>query len=320
MKKMWNQVTLSGFLYSHSLKTGVTGKTAKNPDMNYITGMISVATDAALTNIVDIRYSFVPERNDKGANPLYSVLNKIIKGELGTIMGDNLTVETAVKLSINTSFNLNEYYTTDATGNEVLSSRLVNEGGFVHVVKKLDDSIDKRNLFDVDMLVNKIRVVDGDPEAGTNDKVELEGYIFNFKNNLLPTTFIAELPAAINYFSSLEVSQKKPKLIHLKGRQASLVVVKKQVEENAFGGEAFVREVKSFRKANLIHWAGKEDYDISEDSTVLTPEDIKTGLANREVYLSEMKARRTAYLASKNGGTVTTKAPVSDIDDSAFDF
>lgn len=308
MVKTKNRVTLSGYLYRHNLADKVAGPNAKVPGQKYIEGSISIATDDELTNIVDIYYRYVTPTNSKGDNPLYGTLSKILHGELLTVMGSDK--DTSAKLSASTSFALNEFY-SDASGQETLVSTKRNENGFLHVINVLPDSIDQRNLFDVNMLVTNVREVEGDPDKGITDKVIVKGCIFDFRGAILPVEFSATTEASINYFLSLEVSPKAPIYTQLRGRELSTVVISRREEEGAFG-ESFVTETRSSKKDCVIHWASKEPLRLDDDGC-FTTEELKKLMADREMHLAELKSRRDAYKASK----ATTAV---DNDDDGFSF
>ena len=88
-KKFVNETHIEGYLYEHALERKVSGEKSKNPGTEYIRGSISIATDDAMTNIVSIFYSYVAPTTSTGkTNNVYTVLNNIVDGVYGTVMGD----------------------------------------------------------------------------------------------------------------------------------------------------------------------------------------------------------------------------------------
>jgi len=313
--KMFNKVTLSGYLYEHSLEEKVTGPNSKNPGTHYIAGDIGIATDENCTNIVKVHYSYVTPTNAKGANPLYSTLMDIIKGIHKTVMGDGK--ENAFKVQADTQLALNEFY-TERDGEQVYVGAKRNEGGFLHAKQFLSDKVDDRNLFDIDMIITNVRHVDADEERGMPDKAVLKGCIFDFRKAMLPVEFSVTNATAIDYFEGLEVSSKAPVFTHLKGRQISEVIKRTIVEEGAFGEDS-VKEIENTRKDFVIHWAAKEPY-LWDDESTITVTEFKEAIANLEVRKAEVKARSDAYRAQKATGTTTTPTVKAKKADDGFDF
>ena len=296
MKKMINSTHIEGYLYESNLESKVTGETSKKPGTAYITGTLSIATDEDLTNIVPVHFTYVTATYGNGnkEDPRFNLFSKIISGELKSVMSAGK--DAAVKLKIDSAIDLNEFY-TDRNGTKELISAKRNEGGFVHVVTQLNPKEEDRNTFKVDMLITNVRVLEEDPEKGTTEKGIIKGCIFNFKNAILPVEFSATNKAAIDYFVGLEASSKQPVFTEIRGRQVSETIVKKLVEESAFG-EASVREVTNSRKDWVVNWAKSEPYAWDDESTI-TAQELKSAIADREVTVASIKKRQEEYEASK---------------------
>ena len=293
-KKFVNESHLEGYLYEHDLTVKESGKNSKVPGTVFISGTISIATDNAITNIVPIHFTYVTATTSKGGNnATFKVLKDIIDGTLKTYMEDK---DKAVKLRVDSALNLNEFYTTKDGKEELVSARR-NEGGFVHIADSLDEDENKRNTFKCDFLIHNARRVEADEEKNTPEKMIIKGHAFDFRNSILPMEFTVLNPAAMDYFESLEASPSNPILTNFWGQQISETVVKRIVEESAFGSD-YVREVKNNRKDFVITGALKVPYEFGDES-VMTADELKELLAAREVYVADIKKRQEEYEASK---------------------
>jgi hypothetical protein len=306
-KKMINTTHIEGLLYEHKLELRESGPKSKNPGTKFIMGTIDIATDDACTNVVSIHFTYVTEKTAKGStNATFTTLMNIIEGKFGSVMehGQNK----AVKLRIDSALALNEFY-TERNGTEELVSAKRNEGGFVHVADSLNEDETVRNTFKCDMLITGVKEVEADEEKGLPAKAIVRGAIFDFRNSLMPIEFSAVNPNAIKYFVSLDASNANPTFTCVWGRQVSETIVKKIVEESAFG-EASVREVKNTRKDFVITGASKETYMWDEEG-VLTAAEVAEMVAARETYLATMKQRQEEYKAQKAAEAATPAAPAA---------
>lgn len=309
MKNMINRTHIEGTLYEHDLQKRVTGENSKNPGTEFIMGTVSIATDNAKTNIVPVHFTYVTATTAKGnANATFTVLNDIIEGKLGSIMGGSTT---PASLRIDSAIGLNEFY-TDRNDTEELVSAKRNEGGFVHTTPTVAEDEKTRNTFEADMLITNVRVIEEDEERKLPAKAIIKGAIFDFRKSLLPVEFSATNPNAMAYFEGLGASDKEPVFTRVKGRQVSETITRTITEESAFG-EPSVREVTSSRKDWVVTWAQGDPY-VWDDESTITAAELTEAMANREVYLAGVKQRQDEYKASK--GQATTAAPAK----AAFNF
>ena len=309
MKKTVNTTHIEGLLYEHDLQIRESGPNSKNPGTVFIMGNVSIATDDKQENIVQVHFSYVTATTSKGnANATFGVLKDIVEGKLGTVMDRG--VEGAAKLRIDSAIGLNDFY-TDRNGEETLVSAKRNEGGFVHTVASLAEDEKTRNTFKCDMLITKTKRIDADEERKTPEKLEVSGYIFDFRNALLPVTFSALNPNAMDYFEGLDASSKNPTFTQVWGRQVSMVSVRQIVTESAFGDDE-VREVTNTRRDFVITGAAKNPYDWDDEAT-LTAAEMNEKMAERETYLATVKQRNDEYKASRNtASAVPTAAPSNE--------
>ncbi len=309
MKNMINRTHIEGTLYEHDLQKRVTGENSKNPGTEFIMGTVSIATDNAKTNIVPVHFTYVTATTAKGnANATFTVLNDIIEGKLGSVMGGSTT---PASLRIDSAIGLNEFY-SDRNGAEELVSAKRNEGGFVHTTPTVAEDEKTRNTFEADMLITNVRVIEEDEERKLPAKAIIKGAIFDFRKSLLPVEFSATNPNAMAYFEGLGASDKEPVFTRVKGRQVSETITRTITEESAFG-EPSVREVTSSRKDWVVTWAQGDPY-VWDDESTITAAELTEAMANREVYLAGVKQRQDEYKASK--GQATTTAPAK----AAFNF
>ena len=299
MKKTRNNYHCEGLVYQHNLQLKTAGPNAKTPGVEFIQGSIQVATDEDCTNIVEIYYPYVTALTSaKKENQSYLVLANLINGTFGTVMGAGK--DKALKVRIDTQIALNDFY-SDRSGQEELVSVKRNEGGFIHTTGPWASDDAGRNQFDVDMVITGFRRQEEDPDRGLPEKGIVKGCIFNdFRKTMLPVEFSITSSQGMDYFEGLEVSSSNPVFTRVKGQEISETIVRKIVEESAFG-EPSIREVKNTRKDYVITWTPKDAY-LWDDESTITAEELKNMIADREVYLAQLKDNREQWKANRGNG------------------
>lgn len=316
MKKTINNTHIEGYVYEHKLDLKVSGEKSKNPGTEFINGTLSVATDDDMLNVVQVHFTYVTETTAKGKpNATYQVLKAIIDGKVGSVMEHGK--ENAGKVRIDSAIGLNEWYDTRTQGNPLVSQKR-NEGGFVHQVSELCDP-KARATFETDMLITGTTRMEADEERGTLDRVVVKGYIFDFRNALLPVEFVVDgsgmKPEFVEkgkaYFEGLEASEKTPIFIKVQGVQVSQTVTRRTEEEGAFG-DVSVKETKSSYRNFAINWAAQQAYEFDSEDTILASE-LAEKMAQRELTLADIKKRQEEYQESRGNamtsGSPTTAAP-----------
>ena len=310
MKKMLNTVHIEGYVYQlgeangrNMLEKKVTGERSKNPGTEYIGGTIQIAVDEDGLNVIPVHFSYVTATTSKGsANATFNALSKIINGPTWVANGK----EQAVKVKIDTALALNDFY-VEENGEDKLVSSKIHEGGFVEIVSTLDPELEKRNTFKVDMLITAMNNIEANPEKNIpEDYATLRGAIFNFRNEILPMEFNLRNPKGILFFESLNIDPTNPAFITVWGAINCQTIVTTQVEESAFGAAA----VRTFEKKNrewLVCGSKPEVMDFG-DEAVLTENEVKEALANRQVKLAEAKKQRDEYKANKTPAATATVA------------
>lgn len=305
MKKTMENVThIEGILYEHNLESKVSGPNSKTPGTPFISGTISIATDDALTNIIQVHFTYVTPTTSKGsANATYTLLQNIIDGLVGTYMKDG--ADKAAKLRVDSAIGLNEFY-SDRNGKSELVSTKRNEGGFVHLTNTLAEDEKVRNTFKCDMVITGVTHIDGDEEKKLPEKVIVKGAIFDFRKALLPVEFSATNPGAMAYYEGLGASNSEPVFTKVWGRQVSETIVREIREESAFG-EDNVREVQTTRKDFVITGGAKDPYPW-DDEEFLTAKELTDAMTQRQTYLATIKQRQDEYKAAKNA-SIAAPAP-----------
>ena len=308
MRKPINKEHVEGRVYEHNLaiKT-VQNRDSANFGKEFIGGTLDIATDDDCLNVVTINFTYVTETTAKGTkNDTYAALKTIIESGK-TVEIDGKDAATMVK--VDTALGVNDFY-TNRNGQDELVTAKRNEGGFVHIVNKLGDSA-TRSTFEMDMLINGTRLVEANEERNIPaDYLVVKGAVFNFRNAILPVEFIVKNAGGIKYFESLEASASNLVFTKVWGTINSETIVTKREEESAFG-EAAVKEYERKIREWIITGTAKETYEIGDEQSGITADEIKKALADREVYLADVKKRQDEYQASKNTTTTTASAGVT---------
>ena len=315
-KNMINNTHIEGYLYEHNLEKRETGANSKKPGTEYISGTIGIATDENMNNVVQIHFSYVTAVTSKGKpNNTFNTLQAIIDEKMPSVMGAGK--DSAARLRIDSAIALNEWYDSRTEGNPLISTKR-NEGGFVHqmtMAERLNEKEEARATFDCDILLTKATRVEANEERHLPEKVVLKGYIFDFRKAILPVEFSVTNPGAMNYFEGLDISNKNPCFTRVKGEQISRTIEREIREESAFGDDD-IRTVRSSQRDFVVTWAQKEPYAWDDEETLLGTE-VEKAVADREVYLADMKKRQDEYQATKNNALAQ---PAATVKKDGYDF
>ena len=321
--RLLNSTRIEGILYQHNLELKVSGPNSKKPGTEFISGTIDIATNDKKTNIVPVHFTYVTAVTASGKeNATFTTLKNIIDGKIGCYtnpeVGDN-----AAKLRVDSAIGLNEFY-SDRSGAEELVSVKRNEGGFVHVAQSISENENQRSTFEADVVIVGVRereaVEDDSGNVTSPAKAIIDGRIFNFRKEMLPVTFSAINPKAIDYFVGLEASPKNPVFTKVRGQIVSEQITRYIHEESAFGEDS-VREVQSSNKDYVVTWAASEPYEFGLEETI-TFADLKTAAQARENTLAELKQRRDEYKASQGNaiGNTSTRGTMAAPRDEEYNF
>ena len=316
MKKMINTEKIEGRVYQHNLvKKTVQNSASTNFGKEFISGNLEIAVDEEGFNIIPVHFTYVTETTSSGSkNSTYTNLDKIINDGKTWIANGK---DEATKVRIDTALAVNDFYTQD----DRLVSTKVNEGGFVTIESELGLE-NERNTFTTDILITNATRVEPDPDKNiTEEYLVLKGAIFNFRNALMPVDFIVRNKDGMDYFEDLGASESSPVLTKVWGRINCNSISREEREETAFGEES-VRTIERKVKEWVVLGTSKVPYDFG-DEAVLTVDEVKKAIQDRELMLADTKKRSDEYRASKNTGTAsesTTAATVAVASKGTFNF
>lgn len=316
MKKMVNEVHCEGYLYEHDLALKVSGPTSKKPGTEFISGTISIATDEACTNIVEFHYTYVTAVTSTGKqNFNFARLKDIIDGNTKTVMADGK--ENAAKVQISSAIGLNDFY-TEQNGNWNLVSTKRNEGGFIRIIGEVNDS--KRNYFKTDMVITKAVRLEENEERGLPERMTLSGVCFDFRGSILPVEFTMYLKQGMDYFEGQEISGNNPLCTEVRGEIVNTTVIKREVEESAFG-EPVIRETPTTKREYVATSCSLNPFEWDSDEFI-TAEELKKLVADRETYLAEVKQRAIEWKEQRAIQNVTpaTSAAKPAASNGGFNF
>ena len=309
-----NKERIEGRVYEHnlSLKT-VQNEKSDNFGKEFINGTLDVATDDEGLNIVQIRFTYVPPVFGKSGkkNNTFDVLKKIIESGK-TVLTDGFNDATIVR--VDTALGVNDFY-TERNGEETLVSAKINNGGFVNILGNATQlsPVEKRNVFEVDMLITGTQMVEADEEKNIKeDYLKVKGYVFDFRKAILPVEFVVKSKGGIDYFESLEASKQNPTFTKVWGNISSQTIVTKREEESAFGEPSVTEYTRTLREW-VITGTSRADavYPIGDEEAGITSADVEKAMQDREVYLAEIKKNAEDYKAKKNESSASETATAS---------
>lgn len=303
MRKNVNTEHIEGRVYQHTLELKtVQNKESANFGKEYIQGAVEVAVDDAGLNIIPVNFVFVTETTKKGGkNKTYSELQKVMDGKTWIADGP----EAATMVSIDTSLALNDFVAADGT----MVSQMINQGGFLTVVSKLQDE-SLRNTFKTDIVINNIMRVEADPDKNIpEDYVKIRGAVFNFRNDLLPVEFAVRTPGGMDYFEGVDITPSEPLYTCVWGRINFKTISTAVTEESAFGEAAVTTRDKKVKEWTITG-ATRVPHDFGDDN-IMTAEELTQAMQNRQVLLADIKKRREEYQASQAAAPTAFSAPAA---------
>ena len=318
MKSKWvNKVNIQGYVYDkgegrRELQKRVTGENSKNPGQEYIQGELNIATDDNATNVVTVWFQYVaptyPARGDKPErpNPTFQTLETIINN--ATTFKEVGKAATTVRIDAN--IGLNDWYNNDG---ELVSNKRI-EGSFAHLMNSAEKIADRAATFEADMVISS--AAEREMENEEDNYVNLNGYVFNFRNDVLPITLTIRNEAGMKYF----LDQDYPMVTKVWGDIVSNIVKVEHVTESAFGAPTVDVTTRSIRAWDVIG-ASAEPMDWDDESTI-TRDELKEKVRERETRLAEQKKRDEEYRnrAASAFTSTSTSAVVEEDDDDDDDF
>lgn len=319
-----NKTTVSGYIFNlegnsdwDKLQHRVTGENSKNPGQEYISGVISIATDDEALNVVQVHFSFVtPEWGKSGKkNQNYDFLLNLIEcQENGTLKTFEKCGVDAEKITVKGALSLNEF--VDKEDNFVAVKQI--RGTFIGKMSPRDTM---GATFELEALISNATI--REVEDG-EDYMNVNGYAFNFRNELLPIGLTVRIPAGISFFENAEISSKKPFLGKITGAIVSniITVTKDESEVDGFGEAK--PTTRSIRAWDVLTARATMEFD---DEEYLTRAELKQLLADRADHEAEIKKQAEERAAKKEaesgigfGSTTKSSKPAKVEDDDDFIF
>ena len=296
MRKTKNSATIIGRIYDHKLVEKTVQKQGANFGKPFIRGSIDIVTDDEGLNVVTVNYTYESTYYSSGKkNRTYDALKSIIDGQAKKVVDVGFDNATIVKCD--TGIEINDFCVENKTTKEIemVSAKRLG-GGFLTVIgkDKVPPAINKRNIFDCDMLITDAQLIVAE-EDGAEDYLRIKGTVFNFAGAIIPVEFICRDKNGIKYFESLDASAENPTFTEVWGNVNSQTIVEKKEEESAFG-ETLVTERTKSVKEYVVVGAKPDTYEIGED---ITTEEFKTKVADREAHLAEVRANFEEYQKSQ---------------------
>lgn len=302
-----NKETIIGRIFDNSLELKVTGATSKNPNTPYIQGELNIAIDEDGINVIPVNFTYVTEiySKSKKKNPNFAILKDIMENPEKTwVKGGK---DNAYKIKIeNSAFSLNDFYVIE---NQKIVSSTKNEGGFLTILSELPEEKD-RSSFEFDAVITKAEVVEADPEKNIPEEyVKLKAILFDYTNRILPTDLIVKSKGGQDYFLNADISSKNPLYTKVWGQISNRTIIKEKTTETAFGDNVVTSSETHVREW-IINKAAKVPYEFGDES-VLTVEELKKAMQDREIHLSEVKQNRLDYEAKKQTSNDSSKSAES---------
>ena len=300
MRNNWtNEVLIEGYVYNAKLFSGVTGPDTKRPNTEYISGTVNMVVDEEGINIVPVRFNFVTKTWASGAaNSAWDILQDIMNKDC---TWEKNGKDNALRLRLSCSVGVNDFMGRD--GNMV-ETKVIN-CSFAHVADQRFN--EKRNDFKVDMLIAATalqEVEDGD------DYMNVRGYTFNYRGDLIPITLTMRNPAGIKYLESQDINNSNPMLTQVWGKIISTTRTIQKEIESAFGGPTVETTTQTLRAWDIVGCI-PEPYEF-DDETTITRAELKEKLQEREIQKADAKKRQEERQQKNSSGFPANNTQVSE--------
>lgn len=318
-KAFLNRVTVSGYIFNlegsrdwDKLQKRVSGENSKNPGQEYISGVISIATDNEALNVVQVHFTYVTPTYSKSGkdNPNYAFLaNLIEQNENGTLKTFEKCGTDAEKVTVTGDISLNEF--VDQEDNFVAVKQI--RGSFIGNMTARDSM---GAFFDCEALISNAAV--REVEDG-EDYMTIGGYVFNFRKELLPIQFTVRIPGGIQFFENREVSSKNPFLGKVSGEIVSTIVNVSRDESDVDGFGEVKPTTRTIRGWDVS--SARETMEFNDEDT-LTLDELKKLVAERADHEAEIRKQQEERRAQRGDGfdSPKKKAVVAPTDDDDFEF
>lgn len=320
-KAFLNRMTVSGYIFNlegsrdwDKLQKRISGENSKNPGQEYVSGVISIATDSEALNVVQVHFTYVtPEWGKSGKkNQNYDFLVDLIeRNENGTLKTFEKCGTDAEKITVTGDISLNEF--VDQEDNFVAVKQI--RGSFIGNMTARDTM---GAFFDCEALISNAAI--REVEDG-EDYMTISGYVFNFRKELLPVQFTVRIPGGINFFEGREVSSKNPFLGKISGEVVSSIVSVARDDSEADGFGEVKPTTRTIRSWDIS--SARETMEFDDEDT-LTLGELKKLISDRADHEAEIRKQQEERKAARGDGFDSPKkkavVETSDDDDEDFDF
>ena len=291
MREKWvNEVTVEGYIFDHTLEKRTAGPNAKNPGQEFISGNIDVATDDEGINVVPVAFQYVvPTFKSGSENRTYGVLDKIINNCVKMSELPDGEKTGATKVSISASIDVNDFLGRDGTMVAVQRVR----GSFCNQIssfKKMGAT------FRADML---IMATNEREIEGQDTFLELRGFCFNFRGDLLPVTFNVRNAGGMEFFEKADISTDEPYLTNVHGVIECSTYTSETKEESAWGEDDVKISVRTVRSWDVLG-SSVNPMPFDDESTI-TWDELKEAKTTRDEYVAQRQKEAEEYRASQEG-------------------
>lgn len=299
-----NKVNIRGYVFSHKLKENVSKKDGRA----YINGTINIATDENAINVIGVNFFVFERKKDNGINQTFTTLKQIISSD-STV--ENCGVGNATRVRISASVDINDFYNKSG---QLVSGKRVN-GSFIHILKADETIGNTPAYFELDALFQNA----ADKEYNGRQYLQLKGFTFNYRKDIVPITLNISSEQGMNYFLGEDISAQNPYFGRVWGQIISTVeTVEKQVDNAnvAFGDPAVQASTRTSRSWEI------EGANLNEglSEATITQEELNEAMKVRQTKLAELQQANSnsAFVSTPVAATAVQQQPANAVKDYGF--
>ena len=280
-----NDAKIRGYVFSHTLQERES-TSEKTKGQKYIFGNVNIATDEELINVIPISF-FVNEKTAKGTtNATFTNLRQIIE----EFQESN---PKAMRVRVDGSVDVNDFYNREG---ELVSAKRV-RGSFLHFLNANEEIGDNPAYFETEAFFQSCAEKEGNQG---NPYLELKGFVFNYRGDVLPVSFTSSSEAGMNFFDNCGISTSEPYFGKVWGNIVSTVVeVEKEADDSSvgFGTQVVQPTNRTFSTWEIIG----ANVPAELDESTVTIAEVAAKVQEREGRLAELKTRTDERNASAQG-------------------
>lgn len=295
--KFTNSFSGRGYLFS----TDRLEKRTSQKGVEYIGGTINIATDEDALNVVPVTFTYVtPTYKNGNANATYQLLESIINGETKTY---EAVGKDAARVRVDGDIEVNDWINRDG---EAIATRRI-RGSFVHLLNPGETFGAAPAHFEADMLIQSVVSKES---ADGSEYLTLNGFVFNFRGDILPVNFSVSSEAGMKFFEGQDISSSEPFFGKVWGDIKSTVVTtttEQDAAEVGFGAPAVQTSSRTFRTWEV----SGANVNLGLDDSTITMDELKAAIESRNKALADVRARYEARANSGNAFGNTASAPAA---------